>query len=192
MERAVMGKFIIVLLIGILLISLIVISFIGTKREPTYDEFIEEFHYAEYDEQTTNDIREENELDNTERENYEDVYINKYGVIAMEDAIEKSKKAVKLYLEENADETMWKDISTSSFFHSYSTSLSPASDGLVRIIQQLDVHAAEPNKENSMRFTVYAKWNLSDGELVLNQQSKLFYVTLQYDKEWLVDAIDEL
>lgn len=43
-----------------------------------------------------------------------------------------------------------------------------------------------------MRFTVYAKWNLSDGELVLNQQSKLFYVTLQYDKEWLVDAIDEV
>lgn len=192
MERAVMGKFIIVLLIGILLISLIVISFIGTKREPTYDEFIEEFHYAEYDEQTMDDIREENILDNIERENYEDIYINKYGVIAMEDAIEKSKKAVKLYLEENADETMWKDISTSSFFHSYSTSLSPASDGLVRIIQQLDVHAAEPNKENSMRFTVYAKWNLSDGELVLNQQSKLFYVTLQYDKEWLVDAIDEL
>lgn len=192
MERAVMGKFIIVLLIGILLISLIVISFIETKREPTYDEFIEEFHYAEYDEQTMNDIREENILDNIERENYEDIYINKYGVIAMEDAIEKSKKAVKLYLEENADETMWKDISTSSFFHSYSTSLSPASDGLVRIIQQLDVHAAEPNREDSMRFTVYAKWNLSDGELVLNQQSKLFYVTLQYDKEWLVDAIDEV
>lgn len=192
MERAVMGKFIIVLLIGILLISLIVISFIETKREPTYDEFIEEFHYAEYDEQTMDDIREENILDNIERENYEDIYINKYGVIAMEDAIEKSKKAVKLYLEENADETMWKDISTSSFFHSYSTSLSPASDGLVRIIQQLDVHAAEPNREDSMRFTVYAKWNLSDGELVLNQQSKLFYVTLQYDKEWLVDAIDEV
>lgn len=192
MERAVMGKFIIVLLIGILLISLIVISFTGTKREPTYDEFIEEFHYAEYDEQTMDDIREENILDNIERENYEDIYINKYGVIAMEDAIEKSKKAVKLYLEENADETMWKDISTSSFFHSYSTSLSPASDGLVRIIQQLDVHAAEPNREDSMRFTVYAKWNLSDGELVLNQQSKLFYVTLQYDKEWLVDAIDEV
>lgn len=192
MERAVMGKFIIVLLIGILLISLIVISFIETKREPTYDEFIEEFHYAEYDEQTMDDIREENILDNIERENYEDIYINKYGVIAMEDAIEKSKKAVKLYLEENADETMWKDISTSSFFHSYSTTLSPASDGLVRIIQQLDVHAAEPNREDSMRFTVYAKWNLSDGELVLNQQSKLFYVTLQYDKEWLVDAIDEV
>lgn len=192
MERAVMGKFIIVLLIGILLISLIVISFIETKREPIYDEFIEEFHYAEYDEQTMDDIREENILDNIERENYEDIYINKYGVIAMEDAIEKSKKAVKLYLEENADETMWKDISTSSFFHSYSTSLSPASDGLVRIIQQLDVHAAEPNREDSMRFTVYAKWNLSDGELVLNQQSKLFYVTLQYDKEWLVDAIDEV
>lgn len=190
---------------GIVLTVVILMKLFGTKHDPIdYEDSFGEVNYSNIEgkvkgeEDLTFDfsINEDNDTDDyvlDEAPNYLDVYMDKHGVIATEEAIETVKKAMRLWLEENNERTMWEDYATSSFFDSYSSSFSPSLDGLVRIIQGLEVHAAEPINDSEMRFSVYATWNLSDGELTINQQSKLYYVTLvPSETKFLVNEVDEL
>ena len=49
----------------------------------------------------------------------------------------------------------------------------------------------QPETEDDMRFSIFAEWKVMNGEAVVNNQSKIYYVSLiKSNGNWLVNKIE--
>lgn len=192
-------KFIFLLIVGAVLAVIVMTRFFGNDDDHVNDEFYsneEEFFINSSDELEI-DLENENITDEEmlieEEPDFEEQYKEKYGLKSYEQAKETAQEVVKMWLEEEDDETKWKELSTSSFFDEVQKEIVPYSDGTIRQVVNLEAHSASP-EEDDIRLGVLASWNVINNETIISQQTKLFYVllTTSDDQVWVVKELVEV
>lgn len=205
MDQQTKGKFIVVLIVGIVLAVIIVNNLLGgeKKKDSEFDKVeVEDSTYLEsdssidYKNEKNNGQEQVEKLEEVEQKepvNFEEKYTQQYGAEAVQQAKVKAQKMMELWLSGNTSKEQWEPLSTPEFLEKVvEVGIVDKPDGVIQELQRVEVYPTINDNENEMKMEVALVWNVKKGDVVIREEKGIFYVTFRYSeekKQWLVKEL---
>lgn len=205
MDQQTKGKFIVVVMIGIVLAAIIVNNLLGggKNKDSDFDKVeVEDSTYLEsdssidYKNEKNNGQEQVEKLEEVEPKepvNFEEKYTQQYGAEAVQQVKEKSQKMMELWLSGNTTKEQWEPLSTPEFLEKVlEVGIVDKPDGVIQELQRIEVYPTINDNENEMKMEVALVWNVKKGDVVIREEKGIFYVTFRYSeekKQWLVKEL---
>lgn len=122
---------------------------------------------------------------------FENEFKEKYGIDQVNQAKEAAGMAIGLWILDQNNESEWLNIATEDFYINNVFDNAALEDILTRKITSIEMFPTQPETEDDMRFSIFAEWKVMNGEAIVNNQSKIYYVSLiKSNGKWLVNKIE--
>lgn len=205
MDQQTKGKFIVVLIVGIVLAVIIVNNLLNgeKKKDSDFDKvevedstYLESDSFIDYKNEKNNGQEQVEKLEEVEPKepvNFEEKYTQQYGAEAVQQVKEKSQKMMELWLSGNTTKEQWEPLSTPEFLEKVlEVGIVDKPDGVIQELQRIEVYPTINDNENEMKMEVALVWNVKKGDVVIREEKGIFYVTFRYSeekKQWLVKEL---
>ncbi|GLY11969.1 DUF6556 family protein [Pseudobacillus badius] len=198
MEKATKVKFLLVVLVGIVIVSITIMNLFNKDQGQEDSNFQNDFGTAEYEEEMSKDssssqsVEQKSSSQSQDDQNYEKEYVDLFGEESFKKAKDTANKAATLWLKDDRDLSEWEEISDPSFFMLIKKELVVASDGITRNVKDLETFSVAPDQENELKFEVIATWDVMKDGAVVKEQTQALYITLiqsEEENKWIVKEL---
>ncbi|KIL77081.1 DUF6556 family protein [Bacillus badius] len=198
MEKATKVKFLLVVLVGIVIVSITIMNLFNKDQGQEDSNFQNDFGTAEYEEEMSKDssssqsVEQKSSSQSQDDQNYEKEYVDLFGKESFKKAKDTANKAATLWLKDDRDLSEWEEISDPSFFMLIKKELVVASDGITRNVKDLETFSVAPDQENELKFEVIATWDVMKDGAVVKEQTQALYITLiqsEEENKWIVKEL---
>lgn len=201
MDQQTKGKFIVVVMIGIVLAAIIVNNLLGggKNKDSDFDKVEGEstVHEVHLDSKPKIEDTEETEHQEIQEEeakekvvNFEEQYIEAHGEGALQEVKGKTKKVMELWVSGDIDEGKWSPFSSPDFLREVmEVGITDIPDGVTQELQSIEVFSVPSEYDNEIKMEASVSWNVKKEDWVIREEIGVFYLTFSYSPEqngWVV------